>query len=253
MPENEETVAEETQEESSEETTETETETEDTSTETETETEEESDEEKIDLVLAKQGLQLLEALQNPRTSMTVLKALAESQGFTISQPNREEQDTDIGVKSLLKKSLGADWEFLADKLSPVLEQIERRVESKFEERDISSRQQSMKSAENGFFKENPEAKRHFKEMRSLAQDYPPPANKDYSQYFTNLYHMASAGKGSISDTVQRKRNNRTKNNQKEVDVETQNRSKPNVTKSGKPPSLAEAIRQAAASLKNQGV
>ena len=88
-------------------------------------------------------------------------------------------------------------------------------------------------------------------MRSLAQDYPPPEGKAYDDYFLDLYKMASAGKGSISDTVDRQRNTRAKKNREESDVRTTSRGDVDLSSLGKNPSLTDIVRTAAKQLKRE--
>jgi len=205
---------------------------------------------------AKQGIQLLEALQDPNTSHMVIQQLAQQAGLKLVQPGQQQETKAPGtIQEELAEALGPDWKFLADQIGPVLakrlQAIEERAENRVEELQNNTRKLSLKAAEQQFFKENPQARRFFKGMKSLAYDYPPPENKDYIQYFNDLHNMASAGKGSISESVESKRNKRSKRNLEEADVKNSGRGNEMPKPSGnKHFSIKEAVAYAKQTIKN---
>lgn len=149
------------------------------------------DEEKVD----PETLALARLLQNPTTRSAVIAALAKDSDVErkVSEGQSSKQIV-RSVKDDLAKSLGKDWEFLAEKLAPMFDGLTNYVaqlEGKLSNQISQSTVESANQAAEKFFASTPEAKKFEGTMIKLMEDYEPPKDSAKLQpYLKRLFILA---------------------------------------------------------------
>jgi hypothetical protein len=232
--------------------------------------EEESSEDgltKENLVAAKQ---LYQALSNKDTSLQTLQMLAKAAGFDLANVKTEKQaeKAEESLQDLLKEGLG-EFDFLADKLGPVLEKaLQRAIDKQTKDlrEDASNRRQKELATQvnDGYAKafaayENSESLQD--SVGKLINEFKPAAQMTYEAYFKSLIVIAADRAeielkkvGKVNKEVEDKKEKKIEKNRHDVGSKLASErgaeSKTMVRPSGKM-KLNDAVQAAIEQLANQ--
>lgn len=143
-----------------------------------------------------EALQLMDMLENPKTAPAVVESLMKQLGIQLPETKKEEAKAAKTVKSILKEKLGADFEFLADKLGDALEEA-FTVETGKVRAEVLSVEQNRAQRElvteyNVFLTENKVSESEAGELNKLVDEIPPTGNIPLSRYLGRLLRMHRA-------------------------------------------------------------
>lgn len=225
----------------------------------ETKTEEAKVEEKKEELTAEQqayqekvdkAVRLYDALSDPNVGRSVVEELARKAGVIGVEQGKSTQEIEKSVVDTLKESLGAEYEFLADKLAVGLDKIIKRtvaeqikpVQAQTNEAieravkaDVDSAYAQMEAKFKDF-------KDYDKEMTELSKELPYTGDYPMERYLERLYKLVTADKKEakvIKQTVDKINKNAQELRDSSTEVQ-ENR----VKKGSKLPSLNEAVAAA---------
>ncbi len=209
------------------------------------------EEEEDESIISDEDKSIIALLKNPTTAPATIQALAKQYGLKLGEtPTKQVEKT---IANELREALGDQWDFLSEKLGPIIEKqvkdAEDRVRGELGDRDRKTTKSTFEKAERNFFQDNPDAKAYRKRMGTLSGRYPPQEDADPEEYFNDLHILASGRKSSITDTIEQKRSARIAKNRGAGDLETKSSSK----ESGEPKTmtLEESISSALKTVNNE--
>ncbi len=190
--------------------------------ETETEESEEAGDEESELSDNErdESLRLYKALKDPKTAGPIIAALAQQAGFLngkAGETKTEEKKQAKAVKDILGEALG-QYKFLADALTPAIEQIleqERESsEQKFAEIQQSRIEQEVVSAYNALAKETKGESRQLEAQMTRLSEEIPIGKMTVETYIRRLYTVAAGEKSksspkAVADKIRRNANDAT--------------------------------------------
>lgn len=164
---------------------------------------------------AEMALSLFRALKDPAKGKTVIELMAKEAGLLETPAEKKEAVKTIA--EVIKEGLGEDYEFLADKLVPTIQQaielsnkdIRETLEQNARERE-SARIDAAIAKVVGTYEVSDELQR---DMLNLMDEIPIQANVDPAKYFERLLKVAAADKGvalkskSTAEVIKRNRDN----------------------------------------------
>lgn len=147
----------------------------------------------------KEARNLYKALKDPESAKAVIAALAEKTGLSKVDSKTEVKESKKGIIDILKNALGSEFEFLAVRLGPAIEEVlnEERKERQASFQKIEA--QRVESEVISVFKDlekrtNGESKKLETKMIKLSEEILPGPNTTVKQYVNQLYTLASSGK-----------------------------------------------------------
>lgn len=191
-----------------EETVETIEEVEEVTEETTEETVETTDE--LDETSLKDAKALFKLLKDPATQQATIRAMAAGAGLLgkdLPTTNVEVKEAKKDLKEILKKSLGPQLEWLAEKLAPAMQEMLDEERASATTKLASLEQSQIESATNvAWDKLHDETKglsrKYEARMVQLADEVLPAANQSPLQYLRNLYKIASSDKTATTTRQQ---------------------------------------------------
>lgn len=158
---------------------------------------EEEEEEEVD----SETLALAKLLVNPETRSAVIAALAKDSGIKERIADGETPKQVVrSIKDDLKKQLGPEWEFLAEKLAPMFDGLlnyTSQMESRLTAQISKSIEETSTAAAEKFFDRNPTAKPFEQGMMKLMNDFPPPKETaKLQEYLGRLFTLAKEDQGT---------------------------------------------------------
>ena len=148
---------------------------------------------------AKQALQLFNALKDPTQAPLLIKALAESAGYTI-ETHSGKKEVKQSITSFVKEQLGDDFELLASKLGPVLETaISSAVQAavspvyqQIKDREIITAKQEIDAAFDKIGEEFKDFDKYDKQVSSLMDEIDRKSGQSAYKYIKRLYQIAKS-------------------------------------------------------------
>lgn len=229
-----------------EETEETSEETQETSESTETtgeNPEAKEDEAKLDKRIT-EALQLLDALEDPKTARLVIENLAKQAGLIEGSSKKEQQKAVRDIKSIIKEKLGPDNDWLSDKLGDA---ISEALDVKISEVKGEITAKEAKQAEANFTKEYNEVISREKVteteaavLMDLIDEMPWNGKTSLDKYLTRLisYHRSEVAKTKLEGDKKRRQEQNIKSQTGHVGAES---NEDRINKGSVKPSAREAV------------
>lgn len=218
-----------------------------------------------------QALQLYKALKDPKTSGDVIEYIAKQGGFVkqaaAATDKTEVKEVAADLVDLLKESLGAEFEFLGDKIAPA---IKKYLTGEFEKQQADIRQalenqerekhevQSLKTLtklSTDFFGEEKMPDNVTEEMSKLMDKIKPDADMGIKEYLELIFDTAKGRLGLVKTTKSKEKKLETNR----TDVAARLASDRAAERMGKPVAtisktitLKNAIQSAIDQLNNEG-
>lgn len=216
---------------------ETKVETKETNKEEPPKKEETKEDDEIDPEQMKQAKALYKGLasKDPNVQLSVLRALAQAAGKDLTDitTKKEAVEAKKGFVELLKEGLG-EWDFLGEKLGPILEQrLKEMVEEQVKPIKETEAQRVQRETRMIVDKEYGDAFNSFdnprelhdaigKEVGELMNNFKPTAKMSYKQYFTSLIHIAAGEKGLALKPAQSPEQKKTSESKEKIQSKTRN-------------------------------
>lgn len=163
-----------------------------------------------------QARNLFRALKDPKTSSSVVAALAQQAGILAPPTTKvEEKEQNKTIQALLQESLGKEYEFLAPKLAPALEgalhQLRVENESRLEEVRRAGIEAEVSSAFDRLARETKGDSRKVERLMTELSEKIPAGSMSPYEYLQVLYVQAQHERGLRSEQERNKRINRNAN------------------------------------------
>lgn len=161
-----------------------------------------------------QALQLLDALENPKSATAVIQNLMKQAGIQAPETRREEQKAVRTVKDIIRDKLGPDFEFLSEKLGDALEEAmsneTQRVRDELLALEQQRSQRELVNDYNKFLSENKVDDAEAGALSKLVDEFPPSGNIPLEKYLGRLLKMhrleAAETKAEIAKRQRQKEN-----------------------------------------------
>ncbi|HSX39346.1 MAG TPA: hypothetical protein VLI92_02030 [Candidatus Saccharimonadales bacterium] len=200
------------------------------------------------------AIRLYEALEDPNVGPSVLRTLAEKAGLLGLNADKTPKQITKSVVDTLKESLGAEYEFLADRLADGIDTIVKQivteqlkpVQAQTQEAVERAVKADVDSAFAKFESTHKDFKEHEVAMTELSKKLPYTGDYPMEEYLDNLYKIVTTDKKEAK-VIQKTVDKINKNAQELRDSSTEVQ-ETRITKGSKLPSLNEAV---AAAMRNE--
>jgi hypothetical protein len=209
-----------------------------------------------------QAKQLFQALKDPEKAAIVIKFLAEQNGYNKIETKQEVKEAKDEVVESLKKSLGPDFDFLADKLAPAIKEIldaklkesNQDIRATFEQAEETrlkgQADTAMSKIAQEFFQADAIPDDILSDMNKMMDRINPTKDMSVPEYIEEVFYSVVGRKGLTKNT--KTKEDTIKKNRDDVPSRLTSRGtkEPETPESSKKMSLNEAI-DAAAELLNK--
>lgn len=153
------------------------------------------------------ALQLLDALENPKTAKLVVENLAKQSGL-LQQTEKQQEKTIKGIKQIVKEKLGDGGSFIADELGDALEEIiESRIGSLKEEFETREQRREAERYANEYNQVVSKLKitdEEAGELNKLADKFPWNGKVSLEEYLTDLTELHRSKVSKAKDALAKK-------------------------------------------------
>lgn len=164
-----------------------------------------------------QALELLEALEDPSRSKSVIQHLAQQAGLLEKDEKltkKEEKQIRAGIKDIAKKHFGEEFSILSERVANVLEEVladkEKEFESKLQELERKRAEETFMVSYNNFLSENKVTEEEAGIMLKLAEEITPSPTASLPKYLNRLLSLARSEQAASTKSKviqERKANN----------------------------------------------
>lgn len=136
-----------------------------------------------------QALQLMDALENPRTAVGVVQNLMRQLGMAAPKTEVQEERQESKIRQLIKAELGSDYAFLSEKLGTAIEKAMELQKEEFYEVERSKEAQAAAKEYERFIVENKVTDAEAGEIMKIVDEMPWSGRTSLSSYLSKVLKM----------------------------------------------------------------
>lgn len=167
-----------------------------------------------------QGLEILRALRDPKTSGNLIRDLALRAGILESSKDTLSKTEEKELKDIIAEELGEEYPDLKDKFTKILNAVEAKntktiktLEDKLALEQAKNAEKNFTEEFTGFIKSNNITEKEAQLMLKEISELPPSKDISLTKYLTKIYRITSSEKKAADTTLEQ--NRRRTENQKE--------------------------------------